>query len=115
MSSFDHLGPGIQKENMFGGTGVFRAWPLRNVRRQAPFASAVLCELAAGASVGEVSVEDCSVETLCILRGLAEVNIDGHPTTLQAGQSVDVARHSRLSLANGSREAPVQYLLQKIA
>jgi hypothetical protein len=113
MNDFNHLGSAIQKENLFGGTGAFRAWPFRNVRRHPPFAAAVLCELAAGASVGEVAVDDCS-ETICILWGVAKVLIDGQAITLEAGQSVDVARHSRLSLANGSREAPLQYLLQKI-
>jgi quercetin dioxygenase-like cupin family protein len=114
-NDFKHLGAGVRRENLFGGKGAFRAWPFRNVRRHPPLAAAVLCELAAGASIGEVTVDDCAAETICILWGGAQVLVDGQAITLQAGQSVDIARGSRLSLANSSRELAVQYLLQKVA
>lgn len=113
MNDFNHLGTAIEKENMFGGSGKFRAWPFRNVRRYMPFGAAVLCEIAPAGSVGEVAVDDCS-ETICVLSGQAEVRVNGELHSVEAGQSVDVPRHARLSVANASRKAALQYLLQKV-
>lgn len=113
MIDFNYLGAGIEKENMFGGIGRFRAWPFRKLWRHAPFAAALMCEISPGGHVGEVVVDDCS-ETICVISGSAWIRINGEAYTVQAGQSIDVARNSRLGVANSSAELPLQYLLQKI-
>lgn len=114
MNNYNHLGAGIEKEDMFGGRGRFRAWPFRSVQRHAPFGATILCELAAKAHVGEVLVDDCS-EIICVISGCAQVTLNGESHLVEAGQSIDIQRNARLALANQSPTEPLHYLLQKIS
>lgn len=114
MKDFSYLGAGIEKEDMFGGRGKFRAWPFRSIQRHAPFSTTILCEIAADAHVGEVLVDDCS-EIICVISGCAQITLNGDNHVVAAGQSIDVPRDSRLAVANQSDAEPLHYLLQKIS
>jgi mannose-6-phosphate isomerase-like protein (cupin superfamily) len=103
--------PHDARSELFGGTGVVRVWALVGAPRT-PFAAVLACELEAGASVG-THVQQQYPELVIAVAGVGSVRVDGERLAFSAGSVVELSLGQTLSIANGSNEEPLRYLIVK--
>ena len=108
------LGRPALRENLFGGKGEVLVWDLLGAAEIPPFAAVLACELAPGGSVGTHRQQE-HPEIVVVTEGEGSAEIDGATSPIGVGTLIALPLGSTLSLANGSREAPLRYLIVKAA
>lgn len=101
------------REALFGGTGKVRVWALLQAPAL-PFTAALACELEPGASVG-AHVQEHFPELVIGIAGTGTATVDGVELPLTGGSVVQLPLGQTLAIANGSKEAPLRYLIIKTA
>lgn len=103
--------PHDARRELFGGSGTVRVWSLAPAPRL-PFTAVLACELEPGASVGAHSQEHYP-ELVIGISGSGRVGVNGVTSSFSAGTVVELALGHTLEISNGSREAPLRYLIIK--
>jgi quercetin dioxygenase-like cupin family protein len=106
------LGNPARREALFGGAGEVLVWDLMGGATFPPFTAVLACELAPGGRVG-VHVQEHYPEIVVVTEGEGTAEIDGASVALGVGVVIALPLGSTLSLANGSSEAPLRYLIVK--
>lgn len=88
-----------------------RVWALSNAPAL-PFTAVLACELEPGASVGP-HVQEHYPEIVIALSGSGSVRVNDVAAPFDAGQVVELAHGSTLSISNGSQTEPLRYLIIK--
>jgi hypothetical protein len=105
--------PHDARRELFGGSGTVRVWSLLHAP-QLPFTAVLACELEPGASVG-THLQEYYPELVIGISGSGSVALNGVRSGFSAGTVVELALGHTLEITNGSREAPLRYLIVKSA
>jgi quercetin dioxygenase-like cupin family protein len=103
--------PHDARGELFGGKGIVRVWALLGAPRR-PFAAVLACELEPGASVGTHRQQQYP-ELVIAVAGAGSVRVDGELRAFNAGSVIELSLGQTLSIANGSNEEPLRYLIVK--
>ncbi len=106
------LGNPARREALFGGEGEVLVWDLLGPVIFPPFTAVLACELAPGGSVGTHRQEQYD-EIVVVTSGEGSAEIDGAKTPIAPGTLIVLPLGSTLSIANGSAEEPLRYLIVK--
>jgi len=106
------LGNPSRREALFGGTGEVLVWDLLGGAQFPPFTAVLSCELAPGGRVG-THVQQQYPEIVVVLEGEGTAEVDGAACPIAEGAVIALPLGSTLSLANGSDERPLRYLIIK--
>jgi quercetin dioxygenase-like cupin family protein len=106
------LGNPARRESLFGGTGEVLVWDLLGATHFPPFTAVLACELSPGGRVGTHQQEQYP-EIVVVTDGEGTAELDGAPCALGVGSMIALPLGSTLSLANGSSEHPLRYLIVK--
>lgn len=106
------LGNPARREALFGGTGEVLVWDLMGGAILPPFTAVLACELAPGGQVGTHRQEQYP-EIVVVTEGEGTAQLDGAACPIAVGSLLVLPLGSTLSLANGSSEQPLRYLIVK--
>lgn len=106
------LGNPVRREALFGGTGAVLVWDLMPRPVLRPFTAVLACELAPGGCVG-THVQEHDAEIVVVTEGEGTAELDGVAHPISTGAVLALPLGSTLSLANGSSEEPLRYLIIK--
>ncbi len=101
-----------RRQALFGGAGEVRVWNLLGRHPAPPFAAVLACELDPGGSVGRHKQSTYN-EIVVILEGHGTACVGPTEHTLSPGAVVHLPLGRTLSLANGSPDQPLRYLIIK--
>jgi quercetin dioxygenase-like cupin family protein len=106
------LGNPARRDALFGGTGEVLVWDLMGSAELPPFTAVLACELAPGGRVGTHRQEHYP-EIVVVTEGEGTAELDGAACPIAMGSVLSLPLGSTLSLANGSLEQPLRYLIIK--
>jgi quercetin dioxygenase-like cupin family protein len=106
------LGHPDRREALFGGVGEVLVWDLMGASPLPPFTAVLACELAPGGRVGTHRQEHYP-EIVVVTEGEGTAELDGAACPIAVGSVLALPLGSTLSLANGSGEKPLRYLIVK--
>jgi mannose-6-phosphate isomerase-like protein (cupin superfamily) len=108
---FDRHLPHAVREQLFGGQGAVRVWAL-TAQPAPPFTAILACELDPAGRVG-THLQEQYPEIVIAISGTGEVRVNDVPSPFDAGQVVELALGSTLSIRNASQTEPLRYLIIK--
>jgi len=103
-----------RRRKLFGGVGEVRVWSLLSGPAIPPFDCVLGCELDPGGTVGP-HVQDRCDEIIIITEGRGRARVGNGAVDLEPGVVVQLPLGELLALANGSDDAPLRYLIIKVA
>lgn len=101
-----------RRENLFGGRGAVHVWDLLRGGEAQPFSAVLFCQLAPGGSVGKHQQQRDPEIVLC-MDGEGTILVDGKARPFTPLTVAHVPFGSSMELRNGSRDAPLLYLIIK--
>ena len=103
--------PHDARQALFGGAGIVRVWAL-TAAPMPPFTAVLGCELEPSASVGP-HLQEHFPELVLGISGQGHVTVNGVASAFGEGVVVQLAQGKILSIANGSSQEPLRYLIIK--